>query len=571
MKELADWRARSSAHPTERIIGLFSALVGIAIFGPSVVNPTNTNWLKTGDFKSAQLAWNYFRQTPLLQWPLTRIPNYGDGWGTILMPAGGNVLVSLPLKYLRVFLPDNFQFVGIWIIFCIAMQGYFAARITGFFESSRLRVAIYSMIFVFSPICIFRIGTMSHDKLGAQWLILWAVYLYLKKDVRTRSWALLIFASLCIEVYLSTMVLAIFIAFIFRLTAIKSERIELLKTAKLFLACTSVASLTLWLLGLFSITGGISGTGIYRLSGISYFNPMYSKSDGVSIVFDRIFATDKPAIANIDGEGFQYLGTGILLTLPFIVVSQLRRARSRANATLLTLIPLAVIGISLFLFAVSKHVSVGPLDFSYWWPKLFVDLSKIFRATSRFGWVLYYLIYIAVVQQISKISQRGWLILIVSLSVLCAQLIDQSSYLFQVNKSFKEMGATSYQIDKQWISIKDQYSVIRIYPTFDMQVDSQDPGVLEWQKNDKWYLPSEISSEENLNINFSYVSRPVGSLIDQENAKTASEIGNKDLRIGKLYLFSLQTDWNQFRRQVGESGSYFMVDGIYAIGFPITK
>ena len=571
MNGLADWKTRSIVHPTDRIIALISALVGVSIFGLSAINPLNTNWLKTGDFKSSQLAWNFFRQTPLIQWPITQIPNYGIGWGTLLTPAGGNVLVSLPLKYLRYFLPDNFQFVGIWIIFCLAMQGYFAARITGLFESSRIRVAVYSMIFLFSPICIFRMATMSHDKLGAQWLILWAMYLYLKKDLRTRSWALLIFVSLCIEVYLSAMVLAIFFGFIIRITLISVEKIEIRKVAKLLFVCASVAFMTLWLLGLFSITGGISGIGVYRLSGTSYLNPMYSESEGISIVFKRLFVRDRAVTTNVDGEGFQFLGTGILLILPFLVISLFRRVLKSASATWLNLIPIASIGALLFIFAVSKHVSVGPFEFNYWWPKTIIDLSKIFRATSRFGWVLYYLIYIAAVRYISQISRHAWLVLVVSFSVFSVQLLDQSMYLVHVNKNFSKMSQNSNPIDIRWNEIKNQYSKIRIYPTFDMQIDSQDPGVLEWQKNNKWYLPLEASSEGNLQINFSYVSRPVGSLIDKENARTTSEIVDKNLRIGNLFLFSLESEGQEFRRQIGENGDFFQIDGLYAIGFPITK
>ena len=158
-----------------------------------------------------------------------------------------------------------------------------------------------------------------------------------------------------------------------------------------------------------------------------------------------------------------------------------------------------------------------------------------------------------------------------SFSVLSAQLLDQSLYLVHVNKAFSQMSRNSTPIDIRWTAIKNQYSKIRIYPTFDMQIDSQDPGVLGWQENDRWYLPLKVSSEGNLQINFSYVSRPVGSLIDKENAKTISEIADKDLRIGNLYLFSLESEWWKFRRQIGENGDYFQIDGMYAIGFPITK
>jgi len=53
---------------------LYSLLVGTAVFiyvtGGAIINPTNRDWLMFGDAAQHYLGWEFFRHTPLLQWPI---------------------------------------------------------------------------------------------------------------------------------------------------------------------------------------------------------------------------------------------------------------------------------------------------------------------------------------------------------------------------------------------------------------------------------------------------------------------------------------------------------------------
>ena len=122
-----------SASQIAFVIGL---LFGIVLIGYSRVNPSNTDWIFDGDRLGNQIVWNYFRRSEFVQWPLNLISNYGNGWSNY--GHGSNIFISLPLKYLSFFIPNNFQFLGLWICVCCALQGYFAAKLMGLFSTQRI-------------------------------------------------------------------------------------------------------------------------------------------------------------------------------------------------------------------------------------------------------------------------------------------------------------------------------------------------------------------------------------------------------------------------------------------------
>ena len=60
---------------TERNQGfIYSLIMGTAIFvyvtGGAIINPTKRDWLMLGDSAQHYLGWEFFRNTPLWQWPI---------------------------------------------------------------------------------------------------------------------------------------------------------------------------------------------------------------------------------------------------------------------------------------------------------------------------------------------------------------------------------------------------------------------------------------------------------------------------------------------------------------------
>ena len=53
---------------------MYAFVVGTVVFiyatGGRIIDPTNRDWLMLGDSAQHYLGWAFFRDTPLLQWPI---------------------------------------------------------------------------------------------------------------------------------------------------------------------------------------------------------------------------------------------------------------------------------------------------------------------------------------------------------------------------------------------------------------------------------------------------------------------------------------------------------------------
>src|SRR6185503_3686040 len=124
-----------------------------------------------------------------------------------------------------------------------------------------------SALFVTAPVLLNRIGL--HTALTSQWLLLWALYLYVtSRDARSRSWLVLLLLAVSIHAYLFLMVAALWLA---HLAACRLRRT--LSRRDLALAAGTLAVLVGWMhvLGYFSVGGGAgSGGGISRMDLTSF-------------------------------------------------------------------------------------------------------------------------------------------------------------------------------------------------------------------------------------------------------------------------------------------------------------
>ena len=138
------------------------------------------------------------------------MPNYVSGSGQVL--GSGTGLFAVPAKIIGQVIPGEFQYLGIWIVLCFCLQGLFAEKLIARLTDLKWFQITAAMSFVVSPILIYRIGEMKHFQLGAHWLILAALYFYFDKNFRKKQWAVLLLLSILINIYITAMVVVIFIA-----------------------------------------------------------------------------------------------------------------------------------------------------------------------------------------------------------------------------------------------------------------------------------------------------------------------------------------------------------------------
>ena len=94
---------------------MLGIVFGTIFLRPRNVLPWNLNWLAgKGDGSGDQLIFEFFRQTPFLQWPMTAVPNYVAGANTV--NPSGNAIFSVGAKFVGLFVSGQFQYFGILIV-----------------------------------------------------------------------------------------------------------------------------------------------------------------------------------------------------------------------------------------------------------------------------------------------------------------------------------------------------------------------------------------------------------------------------------------------------------------------
>lgn len=187
---------------------LLGVLVFLAVYGVRVLDPTSVDWILNSlspDPIQHYLGWELFRRSPV------HLPYIGANYNAVY-PFRTSVLFtdSLPLaalffKLLGGILPTRFQYFGWWGLLCYALQGGLAqaviARIAGVQptfgrdDKSKAAIAIITSpgqtaklwgsvlgagVLVLFPALTIRM--FAHTALAANWLVLLALYLWLRSD-----------------------------------------------------------------------------------------------------------------------------------------------------------------------------------------------------------------------------------------------------------------------------------------------------------------------------------------------------------------------------------------------------
>jgi hypothetical protein len=266
------------------------------------------------------------------------------------------------------------------------------------------------------------------------------------------------------------------------------------------------------------------------------------------------------------GESFTYLGTGILLGLfvPVIFLSKFWQKIDYHHVILLLL------GVLLFLVGLSRVVSVGPFEFSYWWPSFFESVRQTFRAATRFGWLLYYLIYVVVSVSIGRLTVGVGKRMAIAVSLLAIGVLDQSPLYASTFAYYRNEPQSSIWFDPNTLESLSRYSVINLYPVFDLQKDQSTNLESEttWREGAMFMGLSLVTSELNMKSNFAYQSRSVGDVIEIENSRLGNRIQSGMIDRGELFAFSNPEDQIGFAEKCSADVLVFSYGGVYFVGLP---
>lgn len=169
---------------------LLGVLVFLAVYGVRVLDPTSVDWILNSlspDPIQHYLGLELFRRSPV------HLPYIGANYNAVY-PFRTSVLFtdSLPLaalffKLLGGILPMRFQYFGWWGLLCYALQGGLAQAVIARFggvkpdQKAKLWGSVAGAgVLVLFPALTMR--TFAHEALAATWLVLLALYLWLRSD-----------------------------------------------------------------------------------------------------------------------------------------------------------------------------------------------------------------------------------------------------------------------------------------------------------------------------------------------------------------------------------------------------
>lgn len=512
-------------------------LVGLAIFvtftGGKIVAPTNVDWIMAagGDPIQHYIGWNFFRHGDLLQFPIGLNKQYGEQISSSIVFSDSIPLLALPFKYVRAILPDQFQYFGLWIASCFALQAFFGWRILALFTRNRAALAVGSALLTLSPPMLWRL--LGHEALVGHWIVLAGLYLYLRKGGGGFQWTLLLCIAALVHPYLLAMSLGIWAADRCR-ALIEGEtrgRSLLLETGLAFVSLAIV----MFSAGYFAVRGvGSEGYGYYRFNMTSPLHPL----DIWSIW------RQTPYVGG-NYEGFSYPGAGMFV-LALIVLVLVTTRWKHLQLAWRPAVPLIAACAVFYLYALSNRVALGPYELiQFEVPRIFESIVSAFRSTGRFIWPVLYAIEILLLVMLLKLAPRR--LLGPALGVV---LLLQATDLLNAAKFFRSRWDQQWNtplVSDFWDHVPGQYRRIAF--------------VLPLDGGERYAPIAFLASNAGMSINGGYFAR-----VDFDKLKAVEDdllrvIETNAYRNDTLYVFNKETHWRTARARFSGNGFIGYVDG----------
>ncbi len=404
-----------------RSIRSFAAFWGLvslafcAFFDPSILNPTNIGWISDGDLRQHYLGWVAFRQAETLGAPWGSSPLLAYPFGAPIAATDSNPLVSFMLWPIEDFLPEDFQFIGLWYLLCIAISLFVATalmRNAGFGQTSSLMLGA---VLAFQPVLFWRYG---HDTLMAQWLILASIYVVFGVSGFIRAMSChAVLLALAISIHPYLFVLLNFVVgfdLLFRVFANRGLRFGLIEQTALAFAFVQIAALYFGgKLGVFALeTEFANKTGVHTTDLLSAINP-----------FDASRVMPQLPAAEGQYEGFAYLGLGLILFAIVLSVLAVRGQLKIRHSH--KMVPLYFGALAAFLFALGPTITAlgDPLlSFNLGDESIIGRIFEKLRSSGRFVWLTVYVAVFALLLTLP--TNRPVLVNTIALSILLVQFWD---------------------------------------------------------------------------------------------------------------------------------------------------
>ena len=507
---------------------LLGAIAFFIVVGFEPLNPVNAGWI-LGRLDPTQhyLGWLFYRNS---EWtfPIGLNPLFGQDLSSSIVYSDSIPLLAIPFKILGPLLPERFHYFGIWLFACFLLQSWLAWKILGLYSKSIPLRLLGCGLFIFFPPMLWRINTPAggHSALVGHFLILWALYLILRptSSKRTLLWALLLSLSVLTHFYIFAIVALLWLVDLANHLLVQRDISVQKGLQEILLGLVSVLLLA-WQVGYFTISASLNndrGYGFYGINVLGLFD-----SQGWSYILE---SHTNPSSW---GEGFAYLGFGVIVALFAALISLFNRSRGNLECLktffknhrfLLALI------IFLTIFAISNRVGVGDFSFTYPLPAWVLRIADALRSSARLFWPVHYLLIIAIFIAIVRTYSHKTALAILGVCFL-VQAVDSSKGWLANRQQLAHYHSpyTHLQIlsNSFWSEVPSHFQHLTLVPSIN--------------RPPNWENFSTYAASHGLSTNAVHMAR-----IDQAKQDESNERLNKQIDSGEFDVDTLYVVENQF-------------------------
>jgi len=469
------------------------------------------------------IGWELFRSSSWT-FPIGKIVNLSYPVGVPVTFTDSIPLFAFIFKLFRAWLPFPFQYIGIWQLLSIMLQGMFSYLILKHYFKQKILAVLGSIFFILSPTMLFRLN--GHFALGAHWLLLWSLYLNLKSTsvFKIKQWTAIIVLSLLTHPYLFIMCGALFMADLLQHLFV-TKTLQWKKALYILIAEMLLTILAAWIVGIFAVgNSGAPGFGIYSVDLNALFNP-----DGWSTIIQNM---------NVrwPNEGFNYLGLGVI-ALGILSVYEYFRAGDYRNLKNLFVSrwPIILVSLAIAATAITNTISFfGKEIFVFPLPEFLKDnVFGIVRSSGRLFWPVYYLIVLGAFSVLRKIKTPFAYVLIIA--ALFLQIYDIHDKLQQYNNFYQKMHWESPLQNTFWQDASKQYKHIFFVKSY---VNKRDDAI------------AFFAAQNRMTMNLGLFARDVALINKKETDEEETRLKQGIVDKKTLYVFRSELEAKEMTQKV---------------------
>ena len=533
---------------------LLGSIAFVLVVGPRAIRPDNIGWLwssnsEPSDLSQGFLGWQFFRNSPWALPPGAN-PDYGLEFSSGILYSDSIPLLAFLFKPFARWLPESFQYFGLWVFLCYILQAWFAWKLVGAVSDSAVLKLCSVGLFLFAPPFLYRMN--RHLSLLGPWTILSALYLNFIPNISVKrlAWPALIFATALVHTYLLAMVLALWMADSSRRALCKEDRaVPLAFETGLALALPVLA---LWTAGFFMV--GDAGRrspdgpfyGRFRINYLSFIDPRPESTNA----FEKYsyVLPDMPGLPG-DSEGFNFLGLGGLVVCLAAIPPLFSFRKTELDRRWL---PLGAVLTGLTLFAMSNRIGIGQHELVLpARPHRLYVVAEYLRSSGRMAWPLFY----TLVWGASGLVARGYgrrtaVTVLAAASIL--QIADTHAGWKGIKPSIAAHSGTSWPsplASRFWTLAPKHYRKVRVVP----------PGV------PPYYAPvAYYAATHGMATDAAYLAR-----YDSQRICAATNTAESALRRGafekdSLYIID-EKNVKYIFNHISEDDLFDRIDGYYVL------